>query len=91
MLDECFFSFPVKAQNRSGSLARTQELVSYKRKVVTTGSEFGVFGWDIWGKGDIWQAQTSSTVTGKAKSLTEHMEWELNGREIAGHFIKRGL
>lgn len=91
MLDECFFSFRFKAQNRSGSLAVTQELVLSKWKVVTSGSALGVFGWVIWGKGDVWQAQTGSTVTGKAKSLTEHVEWELNGGEIAGHFIKRGL
>lgn len=91
MLDECFFSFRFKAQSRSGSLAPTQEPVSYKWKVVTSGSAFGIFGWVIWGKGDVWQAQTYSTGSGKAKSLTEHMEWELNGGEIAGHFIKRGL
>lgn len=69
-------------------MALTQELVSYKWKVVTT---FGVFGWVIWRKGDNWQAQTYTTVIGKAKSLTEHVVWEMNGREIAGHFIKRGL
>lgn len=91
MPDECFFSFQLKAQNRSGSLALTQQLVLYKGKVVTSGSAFGVLGWVIWGKGDVWQAQTYSAGTGKAKSLTEHMEWELNGREIVGHFIKRGL
>lgn len=51
----------------------------------------GVFGWVIWGKGAILKAQNYSTVTGKAKSLTEHMEWELNGRAIAGQFIKRLL
>lgn len=89
MLDECFFSFRCKAQNRSGSLALTQELVSYEWKVVTSGSALGVFGWVVWGKGDIWQAQTCSTVPGKAKCLTEQMEWELNGQEIVGHFIKR--
>lgn len=43
MLDECFFSFRFKAQNRSSFLALAQELASYERKVVAAGSEFGVF------------------------------------------------
>lgn len=63
----------------------------YQREVVTSGSALGVLGRVTGGRGDVWQAQTYSAVTGKAKSLTEHTEWELNGREIASHFIKRGL
>lgn len=47
------FHFDLKPQNRYSFLALAQEVVSYKRKVVTAGSEFGVFGSVFGAKGII--------------------------------------